>query len=76
MKTSLIAEALKSHALLCFVYGTADTQQTIAGFDVLRADSLSSGRARPARRCTTQKRRGVKMKQLVEEPLLGRSSER
>lgn len=38
MKTSVIAEALKSHALLYFAHGTADTQQTIAGFDVLRAE--------------------------------------
>ncbi len=37
MKTSVIAEALKSHAFLYFVHGTADTQQSIAGFDVLRA---------------------------------------
>jgi pimeloyl-ACP methyl ester carboxylesterase len=38
MKTSVIAEALKSHALLYFVHGTADIQQSIAGFDVLRAE--------------------------------------
>jgi len=38
MKTSVIAEALQSHAALYFAHGTADTQQTIAGFDVLRAE--------------------------------------
>ncbi len=38
MKTSVIAEALKSHALLYFAHGTADIQQSIAGFDVLRAE--------------------------------------
>jgi len=38
MKTSVIAEALKSHAHLYFAHGTADTQQTIAGFVVLRAE--------------------------------------
>ncbi len=38
MKTSVIAEALQSHALLYFAHGTADTQQSIAGFDVLRAE--------------------------------------
>jgi hypothetical protein len=38
MKTSVIAEALKSHVHLYFAHGTADTQQTIAGFDVLRAE--------------------------------------
>ncbi len=38
MKTSVIAEALQSHALLYFVHGTADTQQSIAGFDVLHAE--------------------------------------
>jgi pimeloyl-ACP methyl ester carboxylesterase len=31
MKTSVIAEALQSHAALYFAHGTADTQQTIAG---------------------------------------------
>lgn len=38
MKTSVIAEALKSHAFLYFAHGTADAQQSIAGFDVLRAE--------------------------------------
>ena len=44
MKTSVIAEALKSHAHLYFVHGTADTQQTIAGFDVLRAELAAKQR--------------------------------
>ena len=44
MKTSVIAEALKSHALLYFAHGTADTQQTIAGFDVLRAELAAKQR--------------------------------
>jgi pimeloyl-ACP methyl ester carboxylesterase len=44
MKTSVIAEALKSHALLYFVHGTADAQQSIAGFDVLRAELAAKQR--------------------------------
>ena len=44
MKTSVIAEALKSHALLYFAHGTADAQQTIAGFDVLRAELAAKQR--------------------------------
>jgi len=44
MKTSVIAEALNSHALLYFAHGTADTQQTIAGFDVLRAELAAKQR--------------------------------
>ena len=44
MKTSVIAEALKSHALLYFAHGTADTQQSIAGFDVLRAELAAKQR--------------------------------
>jgi pimeloyl-ACP methyl ester carboxylesterase len=44
MKTSVIAEALKSHALLYFAQGTADTQQAIAGFDVLRAELAAKQR--------------------------------
>jgi dienelactone hydrolase len=44
MKTSVIAEALKSHALLYFVHGTADTQQSVAGFDVLRAELAAAQR--------------------------------
>ena len=44
MKTSVIAEALKSHALLYFAHGTADMQQTIAGFDVLRAELAAKQR--------------------------------
>ena len=38
MKTSLIQEALASHANLYFAHGSADTQNSIAGFDVLRAE--------------------------------------
>ena len=44
MKTSVIAEALKSRALLYFAHGTADTQQSIAGFDVLRAELAAKQR--------------------------------
>jgi hypothetical protein len=44
MKTSVIAEALKSRALLYFAHGTADAQQTIAGFDVLRAELAAKRR--------------------------------
>ena len=44
MKTSIIAEALKSHALLYFAHGTADTQNSIAGFDVLRAELAAKQR--------------------------------
>jgi hypothetical protein len=40
----LFAEALKSHALLYFAHGTADTQQMIAGFDVLRAELAAKQR--------------------------------
>ena len=44
MKTSVIAEALRSRALLYFAQGTADTQQAIAGFDVLRAELAAKQR--------------------------------
>jgi dienelactone hydrolase len=44
MKTSVIAEALQSRALLYFAHGTADTQQPIAGFDVLRAELAAKQR--------------------------------
>ncbi len=44
MKTSIIEEALKSHAHLYFAHGTADMQQTIAGFDVLRAELAAKQR--------------------------------
>jgi dienelactone hydrolase len=44
MKTSVIEEALKSHALLYFAHGTADEQQTIAGFDALRAELTAKRR--------------------------------
>ena len=45
MKTSIIAEALKSHALLYFAHGTADKQNSITGFDVLRAELAAKQRA-------------------------------
>ncbi|MBZ5666276.1 MAG: alpha/beta fold hydrolase [Acidobacteriia bacterium] len=44
MKTSIIAEALKSHALLYFAHGTADTQNSVSGFDVLRAELAAKQR--------------------------------
>jgi pimeloyl-ACP methyl ester carboxylesterase len=44
MKTSVIAEAIKSRALLYFAHGTADMQQSIAGFDVLRAELAAKQR--------------------------------
>ena len=44
MKTSVISEALRSRALLYFAQGTADTQQAIAGFDVLRAELAAKQR--------------------------------
>jgi pimeloyl-ACP methyl ester carboxylesterase len=44
MKTSIIAEALKSHARLYFGHGTADTQNSITGFDVLRAELAAKQR--------------------------------
>jgi hypothetical protein len=44
MRTSIIAEALKSHAFLYFAHGTADTQNSITGFDVLRAELAANNR--------------------------------
>jgi hypothetical protein len=44
MKTSVIAEALKSHALLYFVHETADALLSIAGFDALRAELAAKQR--------------------------------
>lgn len=44
MKTSVIAEALGSHALLYFAHGTADNQQSIAGFDVMHAELAAKQR--------------------------------
>jgi len=44
MKMSVITEALKSHALLYFVHGAADAQQSIAGFDVPRAELAAKQR--------------------------------
>jgi len=38
MKTSIIQEALASHASLYFAHGSADAQNSIFGFDVLRAE--------------------------------------
>ncbi len=45
MKTSLVQEALRSRAELYFAHGTADGQNFIAGFDVLRAELAGKGRA-------------------------------
>lgn len=44
MKTSIVAEALKSRARLYFAHGTADTQNSITGFDVLRAELAAKQR--------------------------------
>jgi len=44
MKTSIITEALQSHAHLYFAHGTADTQNSIIGFDVLRAELAAKQR--------------------------------
>jgi pimeloyl-ACP methyl ester carboxylesterase len=44
MKTSVIVEALRSHSHLYFVHGTADAQQSIVGFDVLRAELAAKQR--------------------------------
>lgn len=46
MRTSIIQEALTSPANLFFAHGTADTQNSITGFDVLRAELAA--RHRPA----------------------------
>jgi pimeloyl-ACP methyl ester carboxylesterase len=44
MKTSIIEEALKSHARLYFAHGSADRQNSVAGFDVLRAELAAKQR--------------------------------
>jgi len=44
MKTSIFVEALRSRAHLYFAHGTADTQNFIVGFDVLRAELAAKGR--------------------------------
>jgi pimeloyl-ACP methyl ester carboxylesterase len=46
LKTSLIEECVRSHAKLYLVHGTADEQNFVAGFDVLRAELAV--RQRPA----------------------------
>jgi pimeloyl-ACP methyl ester carboxylesterase len=45
MRTSLIHEALVSRAHLYFIHGSADQQNTIAGFDVLRAELAAHHKA-------------------------------
>jgi dienelactone hydrolase len=45
MRTSIIHEALQSKAKLYFAHGSADKQNTVAGFDVLRAELAAHGRA-------------------------------
>ncbi len=44
MRTSIIQEALESKARLYFAHGSADEQNTVAGFDVLRAELAAHGR--------------------------------
>ena len=44
MATSILREALASRARLCFVHGSADSQNTITGFDALRAELSAAGR--------------------------------
>jgi dienelactone hydrolase len=44
MKTSLVQECLRSPAKLYLVHGTADEQNFVAGFDVLRAELAARGR--------------------------------
>ena len=41
----IIQEALESTAKLYFVHGSADKQNTVTGFDVLRAELAAHGRA-------------------------------
>ena len=45
MRTSIIQEAVQSKAKLYFVHGSADKQNSIFGFDVLRAELAAHGRA-------------------------------
>jgi dienelactone hydrolase len=44
MKTSLVEECLRSRAKIYLVHGTADEQNFVAGFDVLRAELAARGR--------------------------------
>lgn len=44
LKTSLIKECLRSPARLYLVHGTADEQNFVAGFDMLRAELAAQGR--------------------------------
>jgi pimeloyl-ACP methyl ester carboxylesterase len=44
MKTSVIEEALRSRAQLYFAHGSADEQNTVLGFDVLRAELAAKHR--------------------------------
>jgi pimeloyl-ACP methyl ester carboxylesterase len=44
MRTSLIREALRSPARLYFAHGTADEQNSVLGFDVLRAELEAAAR--------------------------------
>ena len=44
VRTSVIQEAIASHARLYFAHGTADAQNSVAGFDVLRAELAAKGR--------------------------------
>jgi pimeloyl-ACP methyl ester carboxylesterase len=44
MKTSIVQEALASHASLYFAHGSADAQNAIEGFDVLRAELAANRR--------------------------------
>jgi hypothetical protein len=45
MRTSIIQEALQSKAKLYFVHGSADKQNSVSGFDVLRAELAAHRRA-------------------------------
>jgi hypothetical protein len=45
LKTSLVEECLRSRAKLYLVHGTADEQNFVAGFDVLRAELGARQRA-------------------------------
>ncbi len=44
MRTSIVQEALESKARLYFAHGSADAQNTVAGFDALRAEMAANGR--------------------------------
>jgi hypothetical protein len=43
-RTSLIGEALRSRAALFFAHGTTDKQNSVHGFDVLRAELEAAGK--------------------------------